>query len=508
MMAIGSQDYNNEKTVPCSAKVLKQELASFKMRTSALFSDFTLNRMLAEVSDCRVIKKSDKRQVYHLQTPDGEYFLKRSVRIRAKDRVRHFFLPRRRWAEWRNLHRLHAARISAALPVLRGEKKDGYPKAFFLLTQKVDGLPFRSKVRLIPRQLGRYFALLHACGVYHADLHPENILIKPDNDICLLDVQEVFWLSWLPRWLRVYNLGKLFFHLQFLLDSRQWSAQFLDGYNLGYKHPIILSDLCRAANHYRQRHYRSRTKRCCKNSTEFVVVKGPDLRGFKRREFNWGTMDLKTALRRATTIKSGSTLAFKGTCIKIHRKRLFHRDRCLASWKMSRNLEVRQFRVPRALGYFVLEGNSYFLSVYLHDSVHPNEYLSSLRGWQKKRHVLQQLACWLKNIHTHNIWQRDFKSTNILCQNNEYFMLDLDSVKIRRITKLNIITNLAQLNASIGNAISLKDRIRFLHYYWANENLSRNQKRHVYRKVWEITKTKNTHDFGLDLNLLAPRKCI
>ena len=87
-------------------------------------------------------------------------------------------------------------------------------------------------------------------------------------------------------------------------------------------------------------------------------------------------------------------------------------------------------------------------------------------------------------------------------------MLDLDSVKIRQLSKLNIITNLAQLNASIGNAVSLKDRIRFLHYYWANENPSRNQKRFVYRKVWEITKTKNTHDFGLDLHLLVPRKCI
>ena len=499
---------DRDSNTSCGVKTLWQEIAGFHLTNSHNFPNLSLEELMAEVTACRVIKDSVRRQIFYLQTPSGGYFLKRSVRIRAKDRLRHFFLPRRRWAEWRNLHRMHAARISAPLPVLRGEKTDRYPKAFFVLTRKVDGSTLRSKVELIPRQLGQYFALLHACGVYHADLHPENILIKPDNEICLLDVQEVFWLPWLPRWLRVYNLGKLFFHLHFLLDLRQWSTQFLDGYNFGYNHPIVLSDLCRAANHHRQRHFRSRTKRCCKNSTEFVVVNRPDLRGFKRRAFNWGATELKTALKRATTIKTGRIFAFKSICIKIHRKRLFHRDRCLASWKMSRSLEVRQFKVPRALGYLVFEGNSYFLSEYLHDSVHPNEYLSSLRGWQKKRRVLQKLACWLKELHTHNIWQRDFKSTNILCQNDEYFMLDLDSVKIRQLSKLNIITNLAQLNASIGNAVSLKDRIRFLHYYWANENPSRNQRRFIYRKVWDITKTKNTHDFGLDLHLLVPRKCI
>jgi len=503
-MVNGSQDYNYEKTAPCSAQVLKQELAGFKVSASALFYDFALNRMLADVSDCRVVKESDKRQVYYLQTPDGDYFLKRSVRIRAKDRVRHFFLPRRRWAEWHNLHRLHAARISASPPVLRGEKTDRYPKVFFVLTQKVDGSPLRSNVRLIPRQLGQYLALLHSRGVYHADLHPENILIKPDNKLCLIDVQEVFWLPWLPRWLRAHNLGKLFFHLHFLLDSRQWSAQFLEGYNFGYRNPITISDLFRTANRHQQRHYRSRAKRCCKNSTQFVIVKRPDLRGFKRRAFSWGASELKTALMKAKTIKSGRILTFNGVCIKIHRKRLFHRNRCLASWKMSRELEVRQIRVPRSLGYFVLEGNSYFLSEFIHGSVHPNDYLSSLSNWQKKRRVLHQLACWLKNIHTQNIWQRDFKSTNILCQNSEYFMVDLDGVKIWRLSKTNKITNLAQLNASISHAISLKDRIRFLHYYWANENLSRKQRRGVYRKVWEISKKKNTEVFGLDLTQLEP----
>jgi len=62
--------------------------------------------------------------------PEGGYFLKRSILIRTKDQVRHFFLPQRRWAEWRNFHRLHAARIAVSSPVLRAENIDRYPKFF------------------------------------------------------------------------------------------------------------------------------------------------------------------------------------------------------------------------------------------------------------------------------------------------------------------------------------------------------------------------------------------
>ena len=498
VMDMGSQDYNHEKSVPCSAQVLKQELASFKKNTSALFYDFALNRMLADVSDCRVVKQSDKRQVYYLQSPDGEYFLKRSVQIRAKDRVRHFFLPRRRWAEWRNLHRLHAARISAALPVLRGEKTDRHPMAFFVLTQKVDGSPLRSKVRLIPGQLGQYLALLHSCGVYHADLHPENILIKPDNEICLIDVQEVFWLPWLPRRLRVYNLGKLFFHLHFLLESRQWSAQFLDGYNFGYKNQINISDLFRAANHHRQRHYHSRTKRCCKNSTEFVVVKSDDWRGYKRKTFEWSPMDLRQALEMGQPIKGAHVISYRGVCIKRHPKRRFHVDRCLISWKMSRALEARGIAVPRSLGYFVINNVSCFIAELLDNKCHLNTYLSSLSNQQAKRRALKKLAQWLRNFHDANVWQRDFKSNNILCQNGKYFMVDLDGVRIRRLRIKNKIYNLAQLNASVSKAVSIKDRLRFYHYYSADYHPTRLQRRAVYRKVWDITKTKNTKIYDLD----------
>jgi hypothetical protein len=166
---------------------------------------------------------------------------------------------------------------------------------------------------------------------------------------------------------------------------------------------------------------------------------------------------------------------------------------------MSRALEVRGIEVPRSLGYYVMDKTSHFMAELLVDRVHLNAFLSALSDEDSKRRALQKLALWLRKFHDTHVWQRDFKSSNILCQNGHYFMVDLDGVRIRCLSEHNKIYNLAQLNASVSNAITIKDRLRFYHYYSAGSQLKRPQRRAVYRKVWEITKTKNTAIYDLDL---------
>jgi len=77
-------------------------------------------------------------------------------------------------------------------------------------------------------------------------------------------------------------------------------------------------------------------------------------------------------------------------------------------------------------------------------------------------------------------------------------MLDLDGVKIRRVAEQQNITILAQLNASVSNAVSLRDRLRFYQYYSADFKPTRQQRRALYTKVWKITNTKNTKIYDLD----------
>ena len=99
----------NAPNKTCLKRELARELAEYRITASPLNPEFRFEDILSEVNECRVVKTSSRRQVYHLQTPAGGYFFKRSTLVRAKDRLRHFILPRRRWAEWRNLHRLRHA---------------------------------------------------------------------------------------------------------------------------------------------------------------------------------------------------------------------------------------------------------------------------------------------------------------------------------------------------------------------------------------------------------------
>jgi hypothetical protein len=64
------------------------------------------------------------------------------------------------------------------------------------------------------------------------------------------------------------------------------------------------------------------------------------------------------------------------------------------------------------------------------------------------------------------------------------------------------IVNLAQLNASVSNAISLKDRLRFYHYLSGGSKTSRQRRRADYRLIWEITRSKTTFYYDLDLEKL------
>lgn len=491
------------KVAPYSITALRLELSGFQETTSQLFPGIMLDQILTEDTVCKVIKDSAKRQVFYLKAPCGQFFLKRSVLIRDKDRLRHFLLPRRRWAEWRNLHKLRSAGIAAASPVLKGEKRGVYPEVFFLVTKKVDGSPLSYESLTLAETLGRYIAGLHLRGVYHADLHPENLVIKKNGQPCLIDVQQVFFLPWLPQRIRVYNLGKLYFRIRPRLKSERWTAAFLRGYNNVGKKQITVLDLHKAADRHQQIHYRSRSKRCCKNSTEFAVVKGIDFHGYKRRRFNWGQQDLQQALERGKVVKKKRVINYQGVNIKIHRKRIFHKDRCLASWKLSRALEVRNISVPRSLAYFVMNGYSFFLSEFIVDSLLLNDYLSSLTSDRHKRREIKKLALWVRQIHDNHIWQRDFKSSNILCRNGDYLMIDLDGVTIRnRLSDKKKIVNLAQLNASLSNAITIKDRLRFFYYYTAEEKPSRQRRRAIYQKVWAITSSKDTSYFDLNIEKL------
>jgi tRNA A-37 threonylcarbamoyl transferase component Bud32 len=126
------------------------------------------------------------------------------------------------------------------------------------------------------------------------------------------------------------------------------------------------------------------------------------------------------------------------------------------------------------------------------------KFLPTLTGAKNKRTIIKQLARWVRNIHNHQIWQKDFNSTNVIYSGNRFILLDLDNVRFGRLTDAEKIYNLAQLNASIADTLRLRDRLRFFYYYFDGQWPDRGKRREIYNQIWEITLTKNTAVFGLD----------
>ena len=481
---------------------LRTELLKFNISPADKYPDFTINTLFENITEFNIVKESKRRRVYYLRTSDNDFFLKISIISRSKDRIRHKILPWRRWTEWRNLLKLSSIGINAAEPILRGENPRANPPEFFILTKRIVGLPFRGESDKEIEKLGRHVACLHSMGIYFADFHPENLIIDHNLNPHLIDVQEIYFFPWLPRFLRVHNLGKLFFNLTFHGSYMDLMDIFLNQYNKHIKKPVSIKEVETATGRHRRRKISSRSNRCCMNSSEFLIVKGKKFKGFKKREFQWGEDDFFLAIKQGVPLKGKKVVEFKGVCVKRNRRKFFSRDRSLISWKISRKLEIMGIPVPKGLGYLKTPGWSFFLSEFVENGILLNGYLSSISDWREKRNALKKLALFLKKIHDYNIWQRDFKSSNVLCADDEYFMIDLDCVRIQKLSEKKKITNIAQLNASLSTAVTCKDRLRFFYYYSGGE-ISRQKKRKIFKKIISITLTKNTSIFGLESSMFT-----
>jgi tRNA A-37 threonylcarbamoyl transferase component Bud32 len=489
--------YKKPKENPDFLESLLDELSSYQSKTSPLCRHLRLEDILNEAYDYKIEKDNIRKQVIFVKTAKGNFFIKRSFLIRRKDRLRHFFLPQRRWAEWRNLHKLNALDIDSAKPVIRGKKVNQIPKSFFILTKEVEGKSLIGGMQPDAVLMAEFFADLHQKGFYYADLHPANLMIKPNGRPALIDVQEIFFLKKIPKWLRLYNLGKLYLSLKSRLHQ-SWFEEFLQTYNGKFRNNVKYDEVRKASGKHYKKHLKSRTKRCLKNSSEFEVLKSKGQKIFKRKDFECEEKDIIDAIKNGINLKENKVIAYKNICIKIHAKGRFHKDRCFASWINSRALDVRGIEVPKALGYFKFKNRSYFISDYLKDGIPLYKYLPTIIEQKNKRKIIKQFALWVRSIHDHQIWQRDFNTTNILYANNQFVLVDLDNIKCGKLSEKKKIYNLGQINASIADTIRIKDRLRFFYYYFHDELPDRQKRRSIYNKIWEITLTKNTLVFGLD----------
>lgn len=100
---------------------------------------------------------------------------------------------------------------------------------------------------------------------------------------------------------------------------------------------------------------------------------------------------------------------------------------------------------------------------------------------REKRNFIKNFAGWLSNLHQKNIYHKDMKASNILVRREgefwDFILVDMEDLIVdKKVTKRKIFKNLIQLNTSIHEIITNRDRLRFFKEYFELRPILKNEK--------------------------------
>lgn len=477
-----------------------------------------------------------------------EVFVKRYKCGGLRDSLKYLLLPSKAAAEWRSLRYFEATGIPCPRPLAFSEKRSrGVLCDSCLITQSLaPALPLHeylqqesvtsAQKRRITGMLAHLVAMLHGQNMYYRDLHAGNILVRIAADgnaqLFCVDLHRAMILPVLFEWMAVNDLAQL---CNSLPASRTDSIRFLKTYcgarprTAGLFHRLQNKIETRRLR-LEGRRIRSRSKRCVKNSTLFETHRSWRETYYGRRDFGRSAARAAVALHASQRTGSGETIlktasksiitvhADSGNqplCVKGYRflgplysvKQTLRKSRALRSWIAAHGLLVRGINTPLPLaalenrrGPFVRE--AFFISRWLPDARELNSYVQHTELGVRKTAFLQALARTLQTMHSRGIYHADLKSNNILVTDREpdgwaFWFVDLDRVRFQKtISFSQRANNLAQINASVAAVMTVRDRLKFFHFYAKGTGFFPMRKKY-YKKIMVISRTKNTEPYGI-----------
>jgi tRNA A-37 threonylcarbamoyl transferase component Bud32 len=138
------------------------------------------------------------------------------------------------------------------------------------------------------------------------------------------------------------------------------------------------------------------------------------------------------------------------------------------------------------------------------DASELNTYITGRRWTESdKKQFIRSLAHTIARVHAQGIYHGDLKSNNILVRAHgvswDFFFIDLDRVSFARpLTFKRRANNLAQINASVADIMTLRDRLRFFRIYSGTAACYTERKRY-FERILTISRTKGTKAYGLNL---------
>jgi tRNA A-37 threonylcarbamoyl transferase component Bud32 len=463
----------------------------------------------------RLLKESPVRTVAIFSGPYGEFFFKRYKTRGVGEWLKHLVIPSKARTEWQMAHFALRKGIPTPSPLAMAERRKGrFLQDAFLVTQAI--VPSSPFIELFPK--GRHEDLLaraahlirgvHDVGLFHQDLHAGNILVEKGAErLYIIDLHRSRFLKRVSSRRRLWNLAQFFYSLQGWLspeDERTLLHQYDKGGDIFKRGPNeALRKIKRFKERLYRRHMRSRTKRCLKNSSGFSVARQDGWRIWSRR--GWKTEQLlklmtkhryivaqsKSGLIKADRRTAITLFPYKKTriCVKGYRyqglwqqfKEVFRRSKARRGWLAGNGLVVRGVEgiTPQGLlerrrwgflkeAFLIMETplgygelDRYMVSV-LEDP---------LRDRGGKRSFLKSLAGFMADLYKLKIYHGDLKTCNIMVREKEtgwdFGVVDWDDVQLdKEIRPRKILKTLIQLNTSAPLFIDMRNRIRFLIYYF------------------------------------------
>jgi tRNA A-37 threonylcarbamoyl transferase component Bud32 len=152
-------------------------------------------------------------------------------------------------------------------------------------------------------------------------------------------------------------------------------------------------------------------------------------------------------------------------------------------WRHAHALHVRHVATPRLWAW----AGDRILGEWLADSRPLNEYAS--KTWTPK--LRDDLARFVRDMHRAGVHHGDLKANNILVRNGEFLVIDLDRAEFFAEVPLERrLSDLAQLNAAMGDPVTIGDRLAFYRTYAGRETDWNREWKERVREIMRRTRSR------------------
>jgi tRNA A-37 threonylcarbamoyl transferase component Bud32 len=473
-----------------------------------------------------VIKKSKRRLAAILTLPNQQRVFFKRDRIEGwVESLKYLFFSSKAQKELFVANQLRKRNLNIPQPLGWMEKANwGFLKESYYLSEAIGTgtsfieEPLKLKGSSYLDELARTVRRIHDSGLFHQDLHGGNFLW--DRALFFLtDLHRAKVLRTISFNHRLLNLAQLFHSLRSDWGDEE-RLRFIEKYFedelILQKREVLLRKIRSLMDHLQKRQWKSRTKRCLKESTEFSVAKENGISYRHRRDYPLDRLKkvieehlslirekpLALAKQSSDVIVSlvndgGGKVGVKQFRYSRFRdifKDLFRPSKGLRAWVAGNGLVTRGIPSLRPLALLEQRnwwgsGQSFFVMEASEKGLEMDRYI--LRGFghfRRKRLFVQHFSRWLSHLHQKNLYHRDMKTCNIFVSENgetwDFYLLDLEDIRLdEKVDEKGLFKNLLQLNTSIPKTITRTDRLRFFKEYTRIYSIVKNKKAFIDRLV-------------------------